>query len=204
MIRMIARVKFVWKGNRRVRDSLRMKEERRSPGTCALGRLRADGGSIYRRLKILRVIHWWLHAKIKHIFSEEQKRGFDIFKTYKASKNIPVTESWHCGLTTDVSESFKKFLRTEGIQHQLTILYTPQQNGLAERNNRTFVEKAHCLLANAGFPKKFWVEACSTATYLIIDWWINRRQNGSTAGLHAKFGREINPTKLVSFKSFWL
>lgn len=99
-------------------------------------------------------------------FLKNKSEVLDTFKTYKASKNIRVIESWHCGLTTDVSESFKKFLRTEGIQYQLTILYTPQQNGLAERSNRV-VEKAHCLLADAGLPKKFWVEACSTATYLI-------------------------------------
>lgn len=38
---------------------------------------------------------------------------------------------------------------------------------MTERSNRTVVEKTRCLLVDAGLPKKFWAEACSTAVYLI-------------------------------------
>lgn len=66
-----------------------------------------------------------------------------------------------------VNESFKQFLCQKGIQHQMPIPYTPQQNGLAERSNRTVVEKARCLLVDAGLSKRFWTKVCSTAVYLI-------------------------------------
>ncbi|CAG9132679.1 unnamed protein product [Plutella xylostella] len=52
------------------------------------------------------------------------------------------------------------------IIHQKTNPYTPEQNGLSERNNRTIVERARCLLFEAELDKKFWAEAANTAVYL--------------------------------------
>ena len=40
-------------------------------------------------------------------------------------------------------------------------------NGLAERMNRTIMERVRSMLALAKLPKKFWAEALSTATYVI-------------------------------------
>ena len=45
--------------------------------------------------------------------------------------------------------------------------YTPQQNGVAERMNRTLLEKVRCMLSNAGLDKKFWAEIVSYASHLI-------------------------------------
>jgi len=45
-----------------------------------------------------------------------------------------------------LSNNFKKFLEDEGITRQLSVEYTPQQNGVAERANRTFVKMARCML----------------------------------------------------------
>lgn len=58
------------------------------------------------------------------------------------------------------------FLRKHGIKHQLTIAYTPEQNGVSERANRTIVERARTMLSDAGLEKRFWAEAVSTAVYL--------------------------------------
>nr|GEX13874.1 putative retrotransposon [Tanacetum cinerariifolium] len=44
---------------------------------------------------------------------------------------------------------------------------TPQQNGLAERLNKTLMDKVRCLLIQSGLPKNFWAEATCTAAYLI-------------------------------------
>lgn len=66
-----------------------------------------------------------------------------------------------------VNNEMKKFLSKSGIEHQTTIPYTPEQNGLAERYNRTIVEKTRCLLFDAQLPKSFWAEAVQTAVYLI-------------------------------------
>lgn len=43
----------------------------------------------------------------------------------------------------------------------------PQQNGVAERENRTILERTRCMLLGAGLEKRFWAEATSTAVKLI-------------------------------------
>lgn len=53
-----------------------------------------------------------------------------------------------------------------GIQRQLTVPYTPQQNGVAERANRTLVEMARCMLVHSKLDESFWAEALATAVYL--------------------------------------
>ena len=74
-----------------------------------------------------------------------------------------------------VSEAFGNFLKSKGIQHELTVPDTPQQNGTAERMNRTLVESARAMLFNSGLPMVFWAEAISTACYL--------RNRTQTAGI---------------------
>ncbi|KAG8474867.1 hypothetical protein CXB51_031602 [Gossypium anomalum] len=49
----------------------------------------------------------------------------------------------------------------------LTVRHTPQQNGVTEQMNRMIMEKVRCMLLNANLPKSFWVEAASTACFLI-------------------------------------
>ncbi|KAG8497798.1 hypothetical protein CXB51_007413 [Gossypium anomalum] len=51
----------------------------------------------------------------------------------------------------------------------LTVRHTPQQNSVAERMNRTIMEKVRCMLSNAKLLKSFWAEAASTACFLIND-----------------------------------
>ena len=65
-----------------------------------------------------------------------------------------------------VSSEFGDYLRSEGIRHERTIPKTPEQNGVAERMNRTLVEAVHPMLADAKLPHSFWAEAVSTAIYL--------------------------------------
>ena len=47
--------------------------------------------------------------------------------------------------TEYTSEKFNKFCEKEGIEHQLTAPYTPQQNGVVERKNRTLMEMTRCV-----------------------------------------------------------
>ncbi|KAG8475264.1 hypothetical protein CXB51_032125 [Gossypium anomalum] len=67
---------------------------------------------------------------------------------------------------SDVFSAFK-LCKSEGIVRHLTVRHTPQQNGVAERMNRTIMEKVRCMLSNANLPKSFWAEAASTACFLI-------------------------------------
>ncbi|KAG8491252.1 hypothetical protein CXB51_014428 [Gossypium anomalum] len=65
------------------------------------------------------------------------------------------------------SNEFNRLCKSEGIVRHLTVRHTPQQNGIAERMNRTIVEKVRCMLSNANLPKSFWTEAASTVCFLI-------------------------------------
>ncbi|CAI7891857.1 unnamed protein product [Closterium sp. NIES-54] len=58
-----------------------------------------------------------------------------------------------------VGADFEAVLKKKGIQHQLMVPYNPQQNGVAERFNRTLQEGARTLLGCAGLPDPFWVTA---------------------------------------------
>ncbi|KAG7633109.1 Reverse transcriptase RNA-dependent DNA polymerase [Arabidopsis suecica] len=62
---------------------------------------------------------------------------------------------------------FEKFCKDEGIVRHKTCAYTPQQNGIVERLNRTIMDKVRSMLSESGMDKKFWAEAASTAVYLI-------------------------------------
>ncbi|XP_039309258.1 uncharacterized protein LOC113005856 isoform X1 [Solenopsis invicta] len=66
-----------------------------------------------------------------------------------------------------LSTEMKNFCASQGIQFEFTIRYTPQQNGVAERMNRTITERARCMLLNSKVSKSFWTEAVQTAVYLI-------------------------------------
>lgn len=59
-----------------------------------------------------------------------------------------------------------KFMRECGIKTQYTAPYSPQQNGVAERKNRSLVEMARCMLTDAKLPMYLWAEAVSTANFI--------------------------------------
>lgn len=62
---------------------------------------------------------------------------------------------------------FEAFLKKSGILHQTSTPYTPEQNGLSERMNRTLIERAKCMILNANLHVAFWAEAVATAAYIV-------------------------------------
>nr|CAN63433.1 hypothetical protein VITISV_033829 [Vitis vinifera] len=95
----------------------------------------------------------------------------DVFLRYKAmvenqsEYRIKVIRSNNG--TEYTSEKFNKFCEDAGIDHQLTAPYTPQQNGVVERKNRTIMEMTRCLLHEKELPKSFWAEAANTVVFLL-------------------------------------
>ncbi|CAN6713113.1 unnamed protein product [Malus baccata var. baccata] len=65
------------------------------------------------------------------------------------------------------STEFNAFCELIGMERQLIVSYTPQQNGVAERKNRIVVEMAKSMLHEKGLPYKLWGEAVNTAVYLL-------------------------------------
>ncbi|GJY44041.1 putative ribonuclease H-like domain-containing protein [Tanacetum coccineum] len=54
----------------------------------------------------------------------------------------------------------------KGIKREYSVAKTPQQNGVAERRNRTLIKAARTMLADSKLPTIFWAEAVSTACYV--------------------------------------
>ena len=65
-----------------------------------------------------------------------------------------------------LSTQFKSYLDTNGTQHQLTTAYTPQQNGVAERLNRTLIDLVRSMMSHKQVSKQFWAEALATAVHV--------------------------------------
>ncbi|MCO5578916.1 hypothetical protein L7F22_032765 [Adiantum nelumboides] len=66
-----------------------------------------------------------------------------------------------------MSGAFKDFLGKKGIKHQCTMPYTPQQNGVAERKNKSLMEMARCMLKAKSLPHKLWMEAVACAAHVL-------------------------------------
>lgn len=64
-------------------------------------------------------------------------------------------------------EKFNKFCRDNGIARHRTIRYTPQQNGVAERLNRTMMERVRCMLSDVILGENYWVEAATYTIYTL-------------------------------------
>ncbi|KAE9153250.1 hypothetical protein PF005_g33422 [Phytophthora fragariae] len=61
--------------------------------------------------------------------------------------------------TEFVNKEMDRLCASNGIVHQKTEPYSPQQNGVAERMNRTIMEKARIMLYYKGISTMWWAEA---------------------------------------------
>ncbi|GJW12036.1 putative ribonuclease H-like domain-containing protein, partial [Tanacetum coccineum] len=66
------------------------------------------------------------------------------------------------------NREMNQFCEKKGILRQYSVARTPQQNGVAERRNRTLIEAARTMLADSKLPTTFWAEAVNTACYTRI------------------------------------
>ncbi|KAK3925131.1 Retrovirus-related Pol polyprotein from transposon TNT 1-94, partial [Frankliniella fusca] len=100
------------------------------------------------------------------------KRKSDCFSKFKEFK-LMVENQTECKIKRFRSDNgkeydnieMKKFCAENGILLELTVPYTPQQNGVSERH-RTIVDRARTMLIDAKLDKKYWAEAVNCAIYL--------------------------------------
>ncbi|GJV75491.1 retrovirus-related pol polyprotein from transposon TNT 1-94 [Tanacetum coccineum] len=72
-----------------------------------------------------------------------------------------------CDNGTEFKNSeMNQFCEMKGIKREFSVARTPQQNGVAERKNRTLIEAARTMLADSLLPTTFWAEAINTACYV--------------------------------------
>ena len=65
------------------------------------------------------------------------------------------------------SDEFKSLCDKSGIKKQLTAPYTPQQNGVVEKKNRTIMGLLRSMLKDKNLPLEIWGEAVSTCVYVL-------------------------------------
>ena len=109
--------------------------------------------------------------KVWCYFIKNKDDVFDVFLQWKTMIEKKTGRSIKT-LRTDNGLEFveKKFLNyclKHGIVRHRTCVGRPQQNGVAERMNKTLLERARCMLSQAKLGKHFWAEAVSTACYLV-------------------------------------
>lgn len=93
----------------------------------------------------------------------EKSDVFDIFEKHvnraERSLNLKVKAIRTDNGSEFVNRNFENFCADMGIKHEKTNIYTPQQNGVAERLNRTVIDGARTILYESGLDKSFWPEA---------------------------------------------
>eukprot|EP00253_Pinus_taeda_P027385 PITA_27385 len=101
------------------------------------------------------------------------KNKSDAFQTFKNfHKWIENDAQCHIGsIRTDngkeyTSNEFENYLRQHGIKHQTTVPYNPQQNGVAERMNRTILNMVRSMLFFKNVKIMFWVDVVLCAAYI--------------------------------------
>ena len=74
------------------------------------------------------------------------------------------------------SNEFNEYCKEVGIKRELTIPYNPQQNGVAERTNRSIMEAIKVMIHDQNIPMYLWEEATRTTVY------VHNRISHSTLG----------------------
>jgi len=95
-----------------------------------------------------------------------------------------------------LNKELGQFLKQKGIVHQTTAPFTPEQNGVAERFNRTLKQKVRCMLVEAELGEEFWAEAALTACLLRN---ISPVKNRTATPYELFTGRKPN----ISFLRIW-
>nr|GFB57204.1 retrovirus-related Pol polyprotein from transposon TNT 1-94 [Tanacetum cinerariifolium] len=116
------------------------------------------------------------------IITDDYNRFTWVFFLASKDENTPVLKTFILSLENQLSLKVKvircdngtefknsdlnQFCGVKGIKREFSIPRTPQQNGIAERKNRTLIEAARSLLADSLLPIPFWAEAVNTACYV--------------------------------------
>jgi hypothetical protein len=95
-------------------------------------------------------------TKIKRIQAAAERKSGNVLGTLRTDRGGEFS-----------IDQFKKYCQELRIRRELTALYTPQQNGVVERQNQTIMGAVRCMLKAKNLPGLFWGEAVTCAVYLL-------------------------------------
>jgi len=106
----------------------------------------------------------------KAYYLKNKSETFGKFLEYKALQEKQTGRSLKT-LRSDgggeyINAEMHEYCQAQGIRHETTTADTPQQNGVAERFNRTLLEALRAMMHAAGVPEELWAELAATAVYL--------------------------------------
>nr|GEU60187.1 putative ribonuclease H-like domain-containing protein [Tanacetum cinerariifolium] len=102
------------------------------------------------------------------------------------------------------NSDLNQFCELKGIKREFSIPRTPQQNGIAERKNRTLIEAARTMPANSLLPIPFWAEAVNTACYVQNRVFVTKPQNKTPYELlHGRTPRGEEATQQYMLFPMW-
>jgi IS30 family transposase len=124
------------------------------------------GKSVYY-VSLINVVsrNTWIYFLRKKSEVSDKFKEFKVLVENQKEKKIKVLRTDNGG--EFCRNEFKEFCKKCGIERQKTTPCTPQQNGVAERMNRTLMEKSRSMLRGAELGQELWAEAVGTTCYLV-------------------------------------
>ncbi|GFX37423.1 retrovirus-related Pol polyprotein from transposon TNT 1-94 [Trichonephila clavipes] len=98
---------------------------------------------------------------------KEVSKCLQIFLNEAKNAEHMVKEMLSDGEGAVINSTMKSILEKFGISSRMSMPDTPQQNGAAERENRTIVESARSIIYATNLPLKLWEEALNTSVYVL-------------------------------------
>lgn len=154
--------------NKMTRSINRQPSERASQ---VLGHIHTDAWGPYQVLSLTGDKYFFSftddHSRKSWVYvTNARAKLHDIFMEFKVKVELETgarIKAVRCDNISEYKALATKFEKDYGIQFEFTTTYTPEQNGVSERLNRSLVTVARTMLADAKLPASFWAEAIRTA-----------------------------------------
>ena len=97
-----------------------------------------------------------------------------------------------------------KFLDEEGIKHEFSAPYTPQQNGVVERKNRTLIDMSRTMLDEYKTPDSYWAKAINMACHAINRLYLHKYYKKTSYELLTGNKPKVSYFRVFGYKYFFL
>ena len=115
----------------------------------------------------------WIDDKSRKVFVDGIKLKSEVVDGLKMFVERAEVETNHRVVSLDsdgggeyIAGALQQYLKDKGIRHEMTTPDTPQHNGVAERMNRTLLDKVRAMLADAALPDTYRYNAIRYAAHI--------------------------------------